>query len=135
MPNDQSGICRNDANYQLLTINQVATVGEREGKAVDNSAPDDGPKVTTEKEMTSAKRGSAEKSPELYDGEILPPGWQDAAEAHGLPDDVIFKSWRRFKEMTKHPMRRDAWKAWASKEIIPDRMAALKKRSGEEMDF
>lgn len=48
--------------------------------------------------------------------EILPSRWQDVAEALEIPNEQIFKSWRKFKDMTSHPYQLSRWKAWIAKE-------------------
>lgn len=48
--------------------------------------------------------------------EILPSRWQDVAEALDIPNEQIFKSWRKFKDMTSFPYQLSRWKAWIAKE-------------------
>lgn len=48
--------------------------------------------------------------------EILPSKWQDIAENLEIPNEQIFKSWRKFKEITSHPYQLSRWKAWLAKE-------------------
>lgn len=50
--------------------------------------------------------------------EMLPSPWQDYAEAKGIPNEQIFKSWRKFKEMTSFPYELLRWQAWCDREKI-----------------
>jgi hypothetical protein len=36
-------------------------------------------------------------------GEILPSGWHDIGLERGLPDELIYVSWRRFKAVSRYP--------------------------------
>jgi len=62
--------------------------------------------------------GYTVKTPDLVDGEILPSGWHDIAEAKGVPDEQIYASWRRFKQVTKFPWELRRWRAWIEREIV-----------------
>lgn len=53
--------------------------------------------------------------------EVLPASWQDLAEARGIPDEQIFRSWGRFKEVSTFPYQVDSWKAWVARERINGR--------------
>lgn len=53
---------------------------------------------------------------EAWEGEILPYEWQEIAEKLSIPNDQIFKSWRKFKDKTDLPYEFSRWRAWLSKE-------------------
>jgi len=55
---------------------------------------------------------------EICEEEILPSAWYDEAQAKGIPDEQIYKSWRRFKEKTSHPFQRKKWVGWVAKERV-----------------
>jgi hypothetical protein len=50
--------------------------------------------------------------------EILPSRWHDIAEERGIPDEQIYRSWRRFKDVTAYPYRLENWVAWIGKERV-----------------
>jgi Restriction endonuclease len=57
-----------------------------------------------------------EIGPGTTDGEILPTYWQDLAEERRIPEDHIFRSWRRSKDVSEFPYTLENWKAWISRE-------------------
>ena len=59
--------------------------------------------------------------PPTTDGEILPSAWQDMAEELEIPDDQIFRSWRKFKDTSAVPYRVDRWQAWIGRERVAGR--------------
>lgn len=58
----------------------------------------------TIKEPASSK-SAAKVEPEETSDEILLSRWQDLAEERRIPNDQIFRSWRRFKEVSAFPYR------------------------------
>lgn len=72
-------------------------------------------KPTNENEnlKLASKNGFSE---ELCHEEILPSRWQDLAEKRGIPNEQIFKSWRKFKDVTGFPLQLSRWSAWILKE-------------------
>lgn len=59
---------------------------------------------------------AAEK--DFCEEEILPPCWQDYAEAKGIPDEQIFSSWKKFKDKSKRPWKRQNWEKWIDIERV-----------------
>jgi hypothetical protein len=57
--------------------------------------------------------------PPLWHDELLPSRWQDYAEARNIPNEEIFKSWRRFKDLSAYPWRYDRWTKWIDRKRIP----------------
>lgn len=53
---------------------------------------------------------------EIQVEEELPPAWHTLAEERGIPDEQIYKSWRKFKEKTSHPYRLQNWRGWIGRE-------------------
>ena len=60
-------------------------------------------------------------TPDISDSEILPASWQDIAEKKGIPEDQIFRSWRRFKEVSAHPFQLRRWRAWVDREYVREK--------------
>ena len=73
-------------------------------------------KVFTDAETNSAKEGDEAWHPAIVSGEILPGGWYDVACVHGISDERIYQSWRKFKEKTAHPYQLNRWEAWLKNE-------------------
>ncbi len=59
--------------------------------------------------------------PQLCHDEVLPARWQDYAEAKNIPDEQIFRSWRRFKDVSDYPWRYTRWMRWIDIERIDRR--------------
>jgi hypothetical protein len=63
--------------------------------------------------------------PPIWHDEVLPSRWQDYAEAKRIPDDQIFRSWRRFKALSVYPWQYRRWTRWIDiervrrREVIP----------------
>jgi hypothetical protein len=55
---------------------------------------------------------------EIWREEELPSEWHSYAETKGVPDEQIYKSWRRFKDQTSHPFRRRNWEKWVDRERV-----------------
>lgn len=55
---------------------------------------------------------------EVWREEELPPHWHSIAETKGIPDEQIYKSWRKFKETTSHPLQLKKWIGWIEKERV-----------------
>jgi hypothetical protein len=55
---------------------------------------------------------------EICRTEELPSKWQDFAEAKGVPEEQIFKSWRRFKDQTVQPYQLKNWLGWLGRERV-----------------
>lgn len=55
---------------------------------------------------------------DFWEEEVLPSRWQDIAENRGIPNEQIFKSWRKFKDTTGIPYEFSRWKAWVDREKI-----------------
>lgn len=53
---------------------------------------------------------------EICREEILPSHWQDYAEAKSIPNEQIFKSWTKFKELSVFPYSLSRWQAWINRE-------------------
>lgn len=64
------------------------------------------------------EKGCARGDDELHSEEILPSHWQDYAENKRIPDEQIFKSWKKFKGTSAMPWRLSRWKAWIDGERI-----------------
>jgi len=62
--------------------------------------------------------GHTVRDPTHCDDEILPSSWQEFAEALGIPEEQIFRSWRRFKDLSRFPWERRRWLAWIAKEKV-----------------
>jgi hypothetical protein len=56
--------------------------------------------------------------PTLCDDEILPSGWHDYAEQKGIPDEQIYRSWKRFKDVTAWPFQYRRWQKWIDGERV-----------------
>ena len=56
--------------------------------------------------------------------EVLPARWQDYAEARNIPHDQIFRSWRRFKDVSAYPWRYARWTRWTDRERVGPPTAA-----------
>lgn len=75
------------------------------------------PHVFGHDEVKTAKRGDPAYDPELHESEILPGGWYDLAEKHGIKDDKIYKIWAKFKDTTPAPYPLNRWKGWINREF------------------
>ena len=64
-------------------------------------------------------------NPETWDDEVLPSAWHDYAERKAIPDEQIYKSWRRFKELSSHPWQFRRWRGWIDRERIPNNRRTL----------
>jgi hypothetical protein len=73
-------------------------------------------KRDTEPSVTVRKQ-AAEKD-EICEAEILPSAWHDIAQAKGIPDEQIYKSWRKFKDHTSLPFRLNNWRGWIARERV-----------------
>lgn len=69
----------------------------------------------TEAEKTRARRGLAD---EIIREEELPSPWQDYAELKNIPNEQIFTSWRKFKDVSIFPYSFARWQAWVDRERI-----------------
>ncbi len=58
---------------------------------------------------------------DVWDQEVLPSRWHDYAEAKGIPDEQIYVSWRRFKDVSEFPWRREKWQSWIDREKVRGR--------------
>lgn len=58
-------------------------------------------------------------SDEVWREEELPSDWHTYAETKGLPDELIYKSWKKFKDHTSHPYRLRNWRGWVNRERVP----------------
>lgn len=54
--------------------------------------------------------------PATWEDEELPFDWHTYAENRGIPEEQIFKSWRKFKDTSKWPMKSVCWLGWINKE-------------------
>jgi hypothetical protein len=55
---------------------------------------------------------------EIQTEEELPSAWHSHAERKGIPDEQIYKSWRKFKDKTSHPYRLNNWLGWIERERV-----------------
>lgn len=55
---------------------------------------------------------------EICREEVLPSGWHTLAERKGIPDEQIYKSWRKFKNKTSQPYRLQNWRGWVERERV-----------------
>lgn len=55
---------------------------------------------------------------EVWAEEELPSTWHTYAESKSIPDEQIYKSWRKFKETTSHPYRLRNWCGWVDRERV-----------------
>lgn len=55
---------------------------------------------------------------EIWREEELPSSWHSLAESKGIPDEQIYKSWKKFKETTSHPFKLKKWIGWVGREYI-----------------
>jgi uncharacterized protein YdaU (DUF1376 family) len=55
---------------------------------------------------------------EVWAEEELPSGWHTYAEGKGVPEEQIYKSWRKFKDTTSHPYRLKNWRGWVDRERV-----------------
>jgi hypothetical protein len=87
-------------------------------------------------EKTASRLLSEDKTkkycPEKYRGEILPYNWQGFAESLDIPNETIFKSWRRFKEYSTWPMIYLKWKTWCEREAR-EKMHSTRKQESEAL--
>lgn len=56
--------------------------------------------------------------PALCRDEILPARWQDYAEGKKIPDEQIYRSWRRFKDVSAWPFQYRRWQKWIDRERV-----------------
>lgn len=76
--------------------------------------------LTINKPSASQLAAGNERSidpPECED-EILPSSWHTFAEQLNIPDEQIYKSWRKFKQITSWPMQFNRWKSWVRNERL-----------------
>lgn len=50
--------------------------------------------------------------------EILPSNWHDYAMLKNIPDEQIYSSWRKFKEISSKPWRLKKWIGWVDLERV-----------------
>lgn len=55
---------------------------------------------------------------EKCESEMLPSNWHTFAEQKGIPDEQIYKSWRKFKEVSSFPFELYRWKKWIDGEKV-----------------
>jgi hypothetical protein len=58
--------------------------------------------------------------PTHCDDEYLPSGWHDIGLAAGIGDEQLYKSWARFKQVSRFPWALERWKKWVANERLPD---------------
>lgn len=63
-------------------------------------------------------KGSKGDFCETWEEEKLPYEWATKAEKIGIPDEQIYKSWRKFKDTVGLPYELKRWVAWISNERI-----------------
>lgn len=74
-------------------------------------------KLATENlNFKAVNNGDKSRTPKTHDEEILPSCWHDYAEAKGIPDAQIYKSWRKFKNTAKSPWHLKQWESWCDLE-------------------
>ena len=111
-----------------------AHISRERGPKTDHvKEPKNGPRNSYSRTLNEpASRQSNEKKiepAEIHD-EILPARWQDLAEARKIPDDQIFRSWRRFKDVSAFPYRIENWQAWIARERTGDVAESRSKEFG-----
>lgn len=72
--------------------------------------------VFGEAEVNIANPGDSAYDPPLISTEILPGGWYDQARKQGLNDERVYKSFRKFKDLTDYPYSRARWSSWLENE-------------------
>lgn len=72
----------------------------------------------TVEEPASKKNEEEKVLPLEVSDEILPSRWRDIAEHRSIPEEQIFRSWRRFKDVSAYPFKIENWKAWIAKERV-----------------
>ena len=73
--------------------------------------------MPTEEEVRKAEKGKFGWNPEVTDSEVLPGGWADYAESHGVRDaDTLYSSWAKFKDLTAYPYKLTRWTGWLQNE-------------------
>ena len=56
--------------------------------------------------------------PAFCHDEILPSTWHDYADGKKIPDEQIYRSWRRFKNVSAHPWQYRRWTRWIDGERV-----------------
>lgn len=82
-----------------------------------------GKSIFSDEQVSTACLGDPAYKPELISGETLPGGWQDEAEKLKIPENRIFKSWKKFKETSANPYSFKRWCAWLKNEKTDERAA------------
>jgi hypothetical protein len=72
---------------------------------------------------SNSDRGNTDPGETASD--VLPAQWQDLAERRSIPEDQIFRSWRRFKEVSSFPYQLSNWQAWLARERVGGRTEAF----------
>lgn len=126
LKNEKGGKAGSTRHYRIhinrLTTGDILTpvideTGDMDVVGRVTSAPktgDMGVTLTTKEPSTKP----ASRKEEICREEVLPPHWQDIAEQRGIPNEQIFKSWRKFKDTTSQPCRLSRWQAWVSRETV-----------------
>lgn len=71
-----------------------------------------------EQSVKKARPGDPAWMPAATSGIILPGGWCDLAEKKNIPDEQIYKSWRKFRENSPQPYQLKRWKSWIDRERV-----------------
>lgn len=106
---------KNATGQDRTKHNKTVAANARAREAGQQGKKDD-VKVFSHDDVQKAVRGDDAYDPEAVDCEILPGGWCDLAEALQIPDDRIYQSWGKFKDLTGYPYRRARWEAWLKNE-------------------
>lgn len=103
----------------------LKTKGRHKATVITSAEPEHhqptAPPIPITQKLASCEKDAGKKSPfepASHADEVLPTAWQDYAEAKRIPDEQIFKSWRKFKDTTAYPYQALRWKAWIDGERI-----------------
>lgn len=127
--NDDNSLNDKETNYQpyeKASTQPKARIHKPESinHAAINSSGQQGKKnggeIFGDEEINSAVKGQPAYDPELSKGEILPGGWLDEAERLQIPNDRIYVTFRKFKDLTAYPYQRKRWFAWLENEGFKD---------------
>lgn len=72
--------------------------------------------ITISQPTTVPSTARARLADEIWRKEELPSHWQDYAEEKDVPNEQIFKSWKKFKETTTFPYALSRWRGWIDRE-------------------
>lgn len=88
---------------------QSRNVTSKKSNVLDTE-PDSDTKTDTDLKLASCNETWAE--------EVLPSSWHDYAETKNIPDEQIYRSWKKFKEVSVFPYDLQRWQAWIDRERV-----------------